>query len=102
IRAASGNPTGVFGGAAEGLIDRAVPAPSFELRKRRVLAAAQKIAENGLTETHDPGADDETIRAVRELIDEKRFPIRDYTMIADNDRAIEEWFTGGKLIDYGG
>ena len=79
-----------------------MPAPSFELRKRRVLAAAQKIAENGLTETHDPGADDETIRAVRELIDEKRFPIRDYAMIADNARALNEWFTRGKLMDYGG
>ena len=102
IRDAGGNPTGVFVDAAEGLIDRAVPPPSFELRKRRVLAAAQKIAENGLTETHDPGADDETIRAVRELIDEKRFPIRDYSMVADNARALDEWFQRGKLIDYGG
>src|SRR5437867_7540775 len=102
IRDASGNPTGVFVDAAEGLIDRAVPAPSFELRKRRVLAAAQKIAENGLTEIHDPGADDETIRAVRELIDEKQFPIRVYTMVADNARALDEWFKRGKLIEYGG
>lgn len=102
IRDASGNPTGVFVDTAEGLIDRAVPPPSFELRKARVLAAARKIAENGLTEIHDPGADDETIRAVRELIDEKRFPIRDYAMIADNARALDGWFARGKLIDYGG
>jgi hypothetical protein len=102
IRDASGNPTGVFVDTAEGLIDRAVPPPSFQLRKSRVLAAAQKIAENGLTEIHDPGADEETIRAVRELIDEKRFPIRDYTMIADNARALDDWFARGKLIDYGG
>src|SRR5438132_1044969 len=102
IRDANGNPAGVFIDTAEGLIDRAVPPPSFELRKARVLAATQKIAENGLTEIHDPGADDETIRAVRELIDEKRFPIRDYAMIADNARALNEWFTRGKLMDYGG
>lgn len=102
IRDASGNPTGVFVDAAEGLIDRAVPPPSFDLRKRRVLAGAQEVAKNGLTEMHDAGADDETIRAVRELIDEKRFPIRDYAMIADNARAIEGWIQRGKLIDYGG
>jgi predicted amidohydrolase YtcJ len=102
IRDAGGNPTGVFVDAAEGLIDRAVPAPSFDLRKRRVLAGAQRIAENGLTEIHDPGADDETIRAVRELIDEKRFPIRDYAMVSDNARALDEWFKRGKLIGYGG
>ena len=102
IRDASGNPTGVFVDAAQDLIDRAVPAPSYDLVKRRVLAGAQKIAENGLTEIHDPGADDETIRAVRELIDEKRFPIRDYAMISDEARALDEWFARGKLVDYGG
>src|SRR5713226_3088452 len=102
LRDANANPTGVFVDAAEGLIDRAVPPPSFVLRKSRVLAAARKIAENGLTEIHDPGADDETIRAVRELIDEKQFPIRDYTMIADNARALDEWFARVKLIDHGG
>ncbi len=102
IRDGSGNPTGTFIDAAQSLIERKIPPPSFELRKARVLAAAQKIAEYGLTEIHDPGADDETIRAVRELIDEKRFPIRDYTMIADNARAFDEWFARGKLIGYGG
>jgi predicted amidohydrolase YtcJ len=102
IRDAGGNPTGVFVDTAQNLIDRAVPAPSFELRKRRVLAGAQKIAENGLTEIHDPGADDETIRAVRELIDEKRFPIRDYAMISDNSSSLDAWFKRGKLMHYGG
>src|SRR5712692_8304774 len=102
IRDASGNPTGVFVDAAEGLIDRAVPAPSFELQKQRILAAAQRIAENGLTEMHDAGADPDTIRAVRELIDEKRFPIRIYTMIADDPHALDHWFARGPLIGYGG
>jgi predicted amidohydrolase YtcJ len=102
LRDASGNPTGVFVDGAQDLIDRAVPAPSFELRKRRILAAAQRIAENGLTETHDPGAVEDTVRAVRELIDEKRFPIRVYTMIGDDSRALNAWFARGKLIDYGG
>ncbi|HEY8131023.1 MAG TPA: amidohydrolase, partial [Thermoanaerobaculia bacterium] len=93
---------GTFIDAAQGLVERKIPPPSFELRKRRVLAAAQKIAENGLTEMHDAGADQTTIRAVRELIDENRFPIRVYTMIADDARALDEWFARGKLIDYGG
>jgi predicted amidohydrolase YtcJ len=100
IRDASGNPTGVFVDAAESLIDRAQPPPSFELRKERVLAAAEQIAANGLTEMHDAGADPETIRAVRELIDEKRFPIRVYTMIADDAAALNEWFAGGPLLGY--
>jgi predicted amidohydrolase YtcJ len=102
LRDTSGNPTGVFVDAAQALIERKIPPPSFELRKARVLAAARKIAENGLTEMHDAGADEGTIRAVRELIDEKRFPIRVYTMIGDDARALDEWFARGKLMDYGG
>ncbi|HWW60020.1 MAG TPA: amidohydrolase family protein, partial [Thermoanaerobaculia bacterium] len=61
------------------------------------------------TETHDPGADDDTIRAVRELIDEKQFPIRVYTMLSDSGQAFDsgnallrDWFARGPLIDYGG
>src|SRR5712691_5487741 len=38
LRDANANPTGVFLDAAEGLIDRAAPPPSFVLRKSRVLA----------------------------------------------------------------
>lgn len=102
IRDAQGNPTGVFVDAAEAIIDSKVPPPSFELRKQRVLAAAQTIAKNGLTEMHDAGADGETIRAVRELIDEKRFPIRVYVMVGDNGPLLETWFRQGPLIDYGG
>jgi len=102
IRDANGNPTGVFVDAAQSLIDRAVPPPSFALRKRQVLAAAQTIAKNGLTEMHDAGADGETIRAVRELVDEKRFPIRIYIMVGDDAALLDSWFKSGKLIDYGG
>lgn len=108
-RDASGNPMGVFVDAAMDLIERAVPAPTFAQRKARVLAAAKKIASEGLTETHDPGADDATIRAVRELIDEKQFPIRVYTMLSDSGDAFDsgnvllrDWFARGPLLDYGG
>ncbi len=102
IRDAQGNPTGVFIDHAQVLIETVIPPPTFEQRKRRVLAAAQRIAENGLTEIHDAGAEAQTIRAVRELIDEKKFPIRLYTMISDEPALLQEWFARGPLIDYGG
>jgi len=102
IRDANGNPTGVFVDGAMELIDGKVPPPSFELRKRRVLAAAQTIARNGLTEMHDAGAEGATVLAVRELIDEKRFPIRVYMMLGDNGPLLDSWFKTGPLLDYGG
>ncbi|MBV9474681.1 MAG: amidohydrolase [Acidobacteria bacterium] len=102
VRDASGNPTGVFVDDAMDLIDSIVPAPTAEQRKARVLAAARNIAANGLTEIHDAGADAETIAAVRALVDEKRFPIRVYTMLSDNDALLDTWFASGPLVDYRG
>jgi predicted amidohydrolase YtcJ len=102
IRDASGNPTGTFVDAAMDLIEDHMPAPSAETRKSRVLAAAKAIAASGLTEMHDAGIDAATIAAVKQLIDEKRFPIRVYAMLGDNDALLREWFAKGTLVDYGG
>ncbi len=102
IRDANGNPTGVFVDTAQNLIEKVIPPVSREQRKRRILAAAHRIAENGLTEIHDAGADGDTIQAVQELVDEKRFPIRVYTMISDEEPLISRWFRRGPLIGHGG
>jgi predicted amidohydrolase YtcJ len=102
LRDANGNPTGVFIDEAMELIDRHVPAPTPQQRKASVLAAAQAIAATGLTEMHDAGIDPGTIVAVQELIDEKRFPIRVYGMLADNAQVLNTWFSDKPLIDYGG
>lgn len=102
IRDASGAPTGVFIDTAQGLVERAIPEPTFAQIKARVHAAAQQIARLGLTEIHDAGASGPTILAVRELIDEKRFPIRLYAMLSDDDALLRQWFADGPLIEYGG
>src|SRR5438874_4413281 len=102
IRDKDGNPTGTFIDAAQELIDRKVPPPSFALRKQRVAAAAKSIAENGLVEIHDAGADSDTIRAVHELIDEGKFPIRVYQMLSDEPKLLDEWFAKGPQLGYKG
>jgi len=101
IRDANGNPTGVFIDNAMDLVEDKIPQPTREQRKARVLAAANAIAANGLTEMHDAGIDGATITAVQELIDEKRFPIRVYAMLGDNDALLTQWFANGPLLDYG-
>ncbi len=102
VRDASGSPAGTFIDAAQVLIEAKIPLPSPDLVKRRVLAAAQNIAANGLVEMHDAGADAATFQAVKELIDEKRFPIRVYMMVSDDAPLLKEWFARGPLLDYGG
>jgi len=101
LRDAKGNPTGVFIDGAQHLIDSKVPPPSAELRKSRVLAAAQKIAENGLTEMHDAGAEQSTITAIQQLIDEHKFPIRVYVMLTDDAALLDSWLTRKPLLGYG-
>ncbi len=101
LRDAAGNPTGVFIDAAQKLIDGTVPEPSLEVYKSRVLAAAQTIAKNGLTEIHDAGASQSTITAIQQLIDEHRFPIRVYVMLTDDAALLDAWLTRKPLISYG-
>jgi predicted amidohydrolase YtcJ len=102
VRDPNGNPTGVFIDAATNLIDKAMPQPSEEQIKARVLAAAQAIAAKGLTEMHDAGIGAQTITAVQQLIDEGRFPIRVYAMLSDDDVLLDTWFRSGTLVGYGG
>jgi predicted amidohydrolase YtcJ len=102
LRDPSGKPTGVFIDGAQQLIDSKVPPPSAQLRKARVLEAAQKIAENGLTEMHDAGAEQSTITAIQQLIDEHKFPIRVYVMLTDDAALLDSWLTHKPLIGYGG
>lgn len=102
LRDGAGNPTGVFIDAAQELIDSKVPPPSPELRKARLLAAAKRVAENGLTEMHDAGAEASTIAAIQQLIDEHRFPIRVYLMLTDDGALLDTWFARKPLIGYGG
>ncbi|MEA2239061.1 MAG: hypothetical protein QOC81_3785 [Thermoanaerobaculia bacterium] len=101
LRDAAGNPTGVFVDGAMSLIDSKVPPPSPELRKARVLAAAQAIAANGLTEMHDAGAEQSTITAIQQLIDEHKFPIRVYSMLTDEQTLLDSWLARKPLIGYG-
>lgn len=101
IRDADGNPTGTFVDAAMDLVEDHIPAPSAAQRKARVLAAANDIAAHGLTEMHDAGIDGDTITAVEQLIDEKKFPIRVYAMLGDNDALLKSWFATGPLHNYG-
>ncbi|HSY49799.1 MAG TPA: amidohydrolase [Thermoanaerobaculia bacterium] len=102
LRDPSGRPTGVFIDGAQQLIDSKVPQPSAQLRKARLLEAARKVAENGLTEMHDAGAEQATITAIRELIDEHKFPIRVYLMLTDEAELLNSWLTHKPLIGYGG
>ena len=80
IRDSAGVPTGVFIDGAMGLVGRAVPSPSKDDIKRRLLAAQQLILEQGLTSVHDAGISRAVADAYRELDREGRLVVRIYGM----------------------
>jgi predicted amidohydrolase YtcJ len=81
LRDEAGAPTGVLVDRAMDLVSAKIPAPTREVRKRRLLAGLTASAEAGLTSVHDAGVDVETVALYKELLAEKALPIRVYVMI---------------------
>jgi len=80
IRDRDGQPTGVFVDGAMSLIGRAVPAPTREDLKRRLLAAQKLVLQNGLTSVHDAGISRLTADLYRELDRDGQLVVRVYGM----------------------
>lgn len=104
LKDASGAPTGVFVDDAMTLVQRTIPPPTREARKRRIANAVEYIASTGLTGVHEAGSvrPEELIEIYRELADEGALPIRVYYMLPDEAKVIESWLARGPLLGYGG
>jgi predicted amidohydrolase YtcJ len=102
VRDAAGNPTGVFVDNAMELVEKVIPEPSKERRRREIETALRNIAANGLTAVHDAGAEPATIDILRELADEGKLPVRVYVMVSDDAEQLAKWFASGPLQHAGG
>ena len=67
IRDPQGQPTGVFIDGAMSLVGRAVPAPTLNDVKRRLLKAQRTVLRSGLTGVHDAGISNLVAEAYRDL-----------------------------------
>jgi predicted amidohydrolase YtcJ len=94
IRDANGAPAGVFVDAAQGLVFTKIPAPSREVRKRRLRKGLEAAAAVGLTSVHDAGVTLDTIPLYKELLAEKAMPVRVYVMLRGPGDFLEH---GGAL-----
>jgi predicted amidohydrolase YtcJ len=83
LKLASGSPSGVFIDNAEGLIDRAIPAPTREETRTAILAAIDECNRWGLTGIHDPGVDPKTVAIYEELARAGKYNLRNYVMLSD-------------------
>ena len=75
-----GRPTGIFIDGAMSLIGRAVPAPTRDDVRRRLLAAQKLVLQAGLTSVHDAGISAETADLYRELDRAGQLVVRVYGM----------------------
>ncbi len=89
VRGPGGEPTGVLIDNAVDLVDAVVPAPTPEVRERRIRAAARRAVELGLTGVHDMGIDDATADVYRALAGRRELPLRVYGMLSGDAGNVE-------------
>ncbi len=103
IRDTNGNPTGVFVDNAEGLIMRAIPAPTAAQLERGLAAAIADCNKWGLVAVHDPGEPRPVIDVMEAMARKGEFSLRGYILISDDSAAIAHYYTLGPRSDmYGG
>lgn len=89
LRDADGNPTGIFVDNAIALVERKVPKPDRERRRRALKLALDSAVAAGLTGVHDAGVSRDDLALYREFADDGALPLRIYAM-ADGDAAALE------------
>ncbi|HVK88813.1 MAG TPA: amidohydrolase [Kofleriaceae bacterium] len=90
VRDAKGEPTGVLIDNAIDLVERVVPAPSPQVRERRILAAAEKAVAAGITGVHEMGIEPETAAVYEKLAREGKLPLRVYALLAGDPSKPEQ------------
>lgn len=95
-----GEPNGLFLNRAVPLVRNAIPAPSHEALKERVLIGLNQMAEDGYVAVHDAGLDTAMMAALEALEAEDRLPIRVYAMVSLRDEDLtRKWIQQGPDTD---
>lgn len=90
IRDASGKSTGVFVDAAMSLVESKIPASSAAVKERRIIAAAKRAIEAGVTGIHEMGIGTDTADIYRALADESRLPVRIYAFLSGSSELFAQ------------
>ncbi|HEX4959218.1 MAG TPA: amidohydrolase [Thermoanaerobaculia bacterium] len=99
LRDGAGRPTGVMIDNAKGEMERRLPGPTLEERKRALVLAVRHCAALGLTTVTDmgiSGADYEAYDALRRA---GELPIRAAVFLGDDEALLSHWFQRGPETD---
>lgn len=101
VRTADGRPSGIFVDAAEGLISKAIPAPSAADLRRAFEAAFASCVRVGLTGVGDAsGYGTDEIAVLRALAREGKMPLRVYATVGSERKELGD-FLGKPPIEEG-
>jgi predicted amidohydrolase YtcJ len=76
VRDARGNPTGILKDAAQGLVERVIPAPTQDQIIEAVRAAQKYAAANGVTSVQDMSAAPDVLRAYQTMLRNGELAVR--------------------------
>ena len=96
LRDAHGAATGVLLNKAQALLRASVPPLTLGEAKEAIRTAAEECVRHGLTSVHEAMVSSTMLEAYRELIAEKRMPLRIYAMLDGADAAlVDTWLARG-------
>ncbi len=99
-RFSNGEVSGLLLNRAVKLLDDAIPKPSSAELKRQIVAGLEQMARDGYVTVHDAGLDTRLMRALTELEEEGRLPIRVYAMLSARDADLSrQWIEKGPDSD---
>jgi predicted amidohydrolase YtcJ len=100
LRRSNGQASGVLLTLAQSMVNKHVPEPSLETRKKAIVAGLNLMAAAGVSSVHEAGMTESDVEAFIALRKENLLPIRVYGMLNGNDKELMQyWFQRGPLID---
>lgn len=87
-RGPDGRPSGILLNRATALLESAIPPPTDEQVRSRMLAGLNAMAASGYVSVHEAGADSGHMKALEALEADGRLPLRVYAMLSGRDGAL--------------
>ena len=97
----SGKPTGVLVDEAMPLVEKLIPRPSAETRRRWVEEAGARLLSAGVTSVQDAGVDPEDIELYKSMVEAGQLPVRVYAILLGTGQKTPDPFALPVIIGYG-
>lgn len=97
---ANGQPTGLFFDGAVNLVREAIPEFSNDEMKQLMITAVSELVKYGITELQDRTVNSTSLEAIKQLINEDKFPIRLYAVLSSGDNTFNEYLQKGIELNY--